>query len=334
MGTNKNNYNERGELISYELYDAYDDSSPFPHEQSRISPERFAAEYKSFVGKYPFKPNYIGVINPYTKKKVETKEDYYQYLREHCYLHICDSYVDSERYKSDTYVREANTKLHRAQSRIESLEKELSASEHNHTVLIDRNSALDAKWKDTSSRLTRTRRIAWLLVALLAISIFFGIRTKNNAYSSGQKSGKEIGYSEGISKLEAAVEEESARAYEQGERTGYKAGYEAGQTAGYTEGYGDGESTGYQNGYSAGLKSSYAIYTPQPSTSSGSHSGGDSTGTHRDTPISNSYIGNKNSHKFHLPTCSYLPDQGNQVIFDSRDEAISAGYSPCGHCKP
>lgn len=44
------------------------------------------------------------------------------------------------------------------------------------------------------------------------------------------------------------------------------------------------------------------------------------------------YIGNANSKKFHLPTCSNLPAEKNQVLFSSYDEAIAAGYSPCSSC--
>ncbi len=47
-----------------------------------------------------------------------------------------------------------------------------------------------------------------------------------------------------------------------------------------------------------------------------------------------SYIGNKNSKAFHLPTCHTLPAQKNQVYFETRDEAISQGYKPCKKCKP
>ena len=47
-----------------------------------------------------------------------------------------------------------------------------------------------------------------------------------------------------------------------------------------------------------------------------------------------SYIGNKNSLKFHLPTCPNLPTASNQVYFDSRQDAVSSGFSPCGVCKP
>ncbi|MCL2359519.1 MAG: MBL fold metallo-hydrolase [Nitrososphaerota archaeon] len=46
------------------------------------------------------------------------------------------------------------------------------------------------------------------------------------------------------------------------------------------------------------------------------------------------YIGNKNTLVFHLPSCSSLPSQQNRVYFDTRQEAIDAGYRPCGNCKP
>lgn len=46
------------------------------------------------------------------------------------------------------------------------------------------------------------------------------------------------------------------------------------------------------------------------------------------------YIGNKNSKKFHLPTCKNLPAEKNRIYFDSRQAAVDAGHSPCGNCKP
>ena len=45
-------------------------------------------------------------------------------------------------------------------------------------------------------------------------------------------------------------------------------------------------------------------------------------------------IGNSRSKVFHLPTCEGLPDEKKQVRFDDRDDAIRAGYKPCGRCKP
>ncbi|MGN1231010.1 MAG: ComEC/Rec2 family competence protein [Anaerotignum sp.] len=46
------------------------------------------------------------------------------------------------------------------------------------------------------------------------------------------------------------------------------------------------------------------------------------------------YIGNKNSKKFHTEECSSLPAESNRVYLESREEAISLGYEPCGSCKP
>lgn len=46
------------------------------------------------------------------------------------------------------------------------------------------------------------------------------------------------------------------------------------------------------------------------------------------------YIGNKNSKKFHRPDCKPLPYLANQVVFDSREDALIAGYIPCKKCHP
>lgn len=118
--------------------------------------------------------------------------------------------------------------------------------------------------------------------------------------------------------------------YSQGVSDGERSGYDSG----YSEGYASGERSGYQAGYSDGFKANVA----QPGSSG--NSGGSTksypsgTGAPRAEPIADTYIGNKNSHKFHLPTCSWLPDTKNQVTFDSREEAISAGYVPCQRCNP
>lgn len=44
------------------------------------------------------------------------------------------------------------------------------------------------------------------------------------------------------------------------------------------------------------------------------------------------WIGNVKSKKFHLPTCSNLPDPENQIEFSTYDDAVAAGYSPCSRC--
>lgn len=49
-------------------------------------------------------------------------------------------------------------------------------------------------------------------------------------------------------------------------------------------------------------------------------------------PGDGTFIANKNSGKFHVPGCSNLPAEKNQVIFSSYQEALDAGYTPCGSC--
>ena len=70
------------------------------------------------------------------------------------------------------------------------------------------------------------------------------------------------------------------------------------------------------------------------SSSSSSSSGGSTTSYNSGT--SDSYVGNSNSGKFHAPGCGDVNKMkpSNKVYFSSRDEAVSAGYSPCGHCHP
>ncbi len=54
------------------------------------------------------------------------------------------------------------------------------------------------------------------------------------------------------------------------------------------------------------------------------------------TVLASSYVGNANSRKFHYADCSTLKkmNPANRVDFNSRDEAINAGYIPCKRCKP
>ena len=54
------------------------------------------------------------------------------------------------------------------------------------------------------------------------------------------------------------------------------------------------------------------------------------------TVLASNYVGNANSRKFHFANCSFVGkmNPNNRVSFNSRDEAINAGYVPCKRCKP
>ena len=52
--------------------------------------------------------------------------------------------------------------------------------------------------------------------------------------------------------------------------------------------------------------------------------------------LASNYVGNANSGKFHYSDCNAVGkmNPNNKVYFNSRDEAIAAGYIPCKRCNP
>jgi hypothetical protein len=56
----------------------------------------------------------------------------------------------------------------------------------------------------------------------------------------------------------------------------------------------------------------------------------------RDKLAQYNYVGSSESDKYHKPKCKWTSkiNDGNLVHFDTEDEAESAGYEPCGTCKP
>lgn len=46
------------------------------------------------------------------------------------------------------------------------------------------------------------------------------------------------------------------------------------------------------------------------------------------------YLANPRSMKFHYYGCRTIKHPENFISIGSRDEAVNAGYSPCGVCKP
>ena len=79
-----------------------------------------------------------------------------------------------------------------------------------------------------------------------------------------------------------------------------------------------------------------AAVSPPTDTSSTNTSQTDTENVTEPTPVSQSYIGNSNSKKFHYPYCNSVEKMspGNRVEFNSLEEAINAGYAPCKRCNP
>ena len=102
---------------------------------------------------------------------------------------------------------------------------------------------------------------------------------------------------------------------------------------GYSAGYSAGEEDGYDKGYSERTKS-HTSSASNAGTHKSNSSTNTGTGSSRQSAISDDYIGNKKTKKYHRSTCSFLPDQSNQVVFDSTLDAELSGYESCNHCNP
>lgn len=84
-----------------------------------------------------------------------------------------------------------------------------------------------------------------------------------------------------------------------------------------------------------GVNINYADGTSNASSQSNSTSQ-QSTQKAQSTPVAATYIGNKNTMKFHRDNCRMVArmNQSNKVTFNNRDSAISQGYNPYKICNP
>lgn len=72
---------------------------------------------------------------------------------------------------------------------------------------------------------------------------------------------------------------------------------------------------------------------------SSGHSSSSSSSDHSSTghaSNSGSYVGNANTGKFHVSSCSSVSkmSEHNKVYFNNRNDAVNQGYEPCRNCNP
>ena len=86
---------------------------------------------------YPFHPSFIGLKNPYTGLKVNSAEDYDEYLREHCYHEHCDA-----------SVRSLKAELDKANMEISEKSKYIECLKISNQTLRNENASLVSKMKE------------------------------------------------------------------------------------------------------------------------------------------------------------------------------------------
>lgn len=189
----------------------------------------------------------------------------------------------------------------------------------DHRIAAERAAAKQA----AEQKVQNHRKGLLIVFALLLLSLIVSHIVSSNRIDRAFEDGRTSGYSDGY---KVGSSDGYENGYTAGNADGHKSGYNEGKTDGYENGYYDGKADGYESGYDDGRVEGrrYSAFTY-------TYTG---TGSTRAAPIANTYIGNRNTHKYHLPTCSYLPDQSNQVLFSSAAEAEASGYSPCQKCNP
>ena len=92
--------------------------------------------------------------------------------------------------------------------------------------------------------------------------------------------------------------------------------------------------------YSDGTNCKDESYTPEFRLTTDNNSSSNEVydkSTPAESNNSPSYIANKNTKKFHYPSCSSVSDmkeKNKEYYYGSRDELIDNGYTPCKRCKP
>lgn len=283
---------------------------PYSAKGSRIPPAKIRSNFVRSKLRHPFLRSYIGKKNPYTDFKIQSESDYDEYLREYCYYEHCNS-----------AIIEAEQVVAQMQSEMNTL----------------RSTVVDA-----TPQMNECPFSQFISSNVPPLCPFLSSKKKPEQQKEQPPTPSEPSKPPSESYQKAPPPQSKSRhrivpfffllllfillcvlpsalCY----RHGYTVGEEAGYSAGKEDGYKDGQRDGYRNGYADNFRNR----SSSPATST-------ATGTPRDTAISDGYIGNKKTKKYHLSTCSYLPDKWNQVSFDSSAEAESQGYKPCSHCNP
>ena len=292
-----------------------------------ISPEEFLERYARYETQHYDYAAFRGKCNPYTgERSLSTiskaaqqnlaDSESLEALRRDLYQNVERFLAEQEAFTDEqaSLYKELTKKDDEVaywEDYAKDLFDEVSEKEAELNSSLTERAALQSELLRAQDLITPRKRFFRVLPLLFCVAFVTFLLTfylgKPSWYDSGYQAGKQ------------EVEES---AYASGYEDGKSAGAEAGS---YSAGYGDGKAIGEEQGYSRG-------YAAGQRASASSFSADTGTGAARQSAIASGYIGNIGTGKFHTSSCSYLPNQENQIVFSSYDEAVAAGYSPCGHC--
>lgn len=338
-----------------------DESHEYVYNALHVDSPVFQAEFKQFCKENYHPEDAFDTINPYTNTIIDSERAYLEYLREHFYYCRCCIELEKQLAVKPPPIKERVVVTRSDTSRIKVLEAKISsltcdldkatAEKESAVAEMERHLAMVSETSLVASKSAEIENLNLQLAEAIEKNnklkhendFLLTDSSEKNRRISGlyeEKLHTEKVYSRIALVLLALCIACGFFFYHKGSKTGYiegeSAGYDSGYNVGHAEGYESGHEAGASDGYDRGYDFGYSAGERDASRSSTYPSGSTNTGngSTRDTAIADGYIGNLNSHKFHYSWCSYLPDQENQIVFSSRDAAVSAGYTPCGRCHP
>ena len=300
------------------------------------SKTEYQMEYRELLAKYPFRKEYIGRIDPFSKKKILNEEDYNQFIREYVYASVCEKCTDEsmEGQEADpSAAKHEESPGYLIPAQPTSVRKEPART----TTFSGSKETVKASPSRSSRKIICMTAV--FLAAIAAVGMIALPKLRKSSYEAGYAAGRsaaETTYRQGVVETSPTTDSTAG-----GKAPGYQEGYEAGYQEGNNAGYQEGVEQGYANGVqeagehyaklnTTSTEETEPVLTTQTSISPSERTASSTT----EEPVAVTYIGNKNSKKFHLPTCSTLPAEQNRILFQSREEAIDAGFEPCKRCNP
>jgi hypothetical protein len=145
--------------VHYEPYDYEAEGELVP---SMIPEDRFMEYYREQQDLHPFQSSLLGKPNPYTGLKIESEDDYYEYLREHCYHKL----VDSEFYKQSASLMVKNSSKSREISTLKNRLAESSArageAEDREKEAVNRERVADRELREVKTNTIPLGSCSWL----------------------------------------------------------------------------------------------------------------------------------------------------------------------------
>ena len=316
-------------------------SDPFRNLPAPLTDPSLQAAFLDLADRFPFRPEYVGRIDPFTERTIRNEADYLQFLREYLYASVCEQAASGPQAQGQTGTAQPLNLV------LTGTAQPAGQGRGNVRKAPPVRSA-QKKQGDSSKGPGRKLRAGVIVLLLLAVCGLIGLPgLRQKAYDAGYEAGLAAAQIDRNSNSQTepytVQTDDTTIPEETNESVGTASPTESAAPETSVDSRPASEPAEPDTETAPHLPVTEAPEMKAPteptavtdSAEPETEPPPDRTLTEPpEPPAAITYIGNKNSKKFHLPTCSSLPAEKNQVYFQSRDEAVREGYEPCKRCNP